>query len=123
MDARIINLQESPDRRSPKAGLTTTYPRLFQLSARPPTGLRVVSEDVEPPDLQPRFGRTLAYVTVGSQEVNTLLVERGYACVLFIPPNVPHQPVNLSATDAAQAIVARTDSNEQETVVPYHVRG
>ena len=41
---------------------------------------------------------------------------------LFIPPNVPHQPVNLSATDAAQAIVARTDSNEQETVVPYPVR-
>src|SRR5689334_8816825 len=38
---------------------------------------------------------------------------------LFIPPNVPHQPVNLSATEAAQAIVARTDANEQETVVPY----
>jgi len=42
---------------------------------------------------------------------------------LFIPPNVPHQPVNLSASEPAQAIVARTDSNEQETVVPYHVRG
>jgi len=34
-----------------------------------------------------RFGRTLAYVTVGGQEVNTLLVERGFACVLHIPPN------------------------------------
>lgn len=33
------------------------------------------------------FGRTLAYVTVGGQEVNTLMVERGYACVLHIPPN------------------------------------
>lgn len=40
--------------------------------------------DVECED---RFGRTLAYVTVGGQEVNTLLVERGYACVLHIPPN------------------------------------
>ena len=38
---------------------------------------------------------------------------------LFIPPNVPHQPVNLSATEPAHAIVARTDCNEQETVVPY----
>jgi uncharacterized RmlC-like cupin family protein len=38
---------------------------------------------------------------------------------VFIPPNVPHQPVNLSATEVAQAIVARTDANEQETVVPY----
>jgi micrococcal nuclease len=43
-----------------------------------------LSFDVERED---RFGRTLAYVTIGSQEVNTLLVERGYACVLYIPPN------------------------------------
>ncbi|MBX3155885.1 MAG: thermonuclease family protein [Deltaproteobacteria bacterium] len=34
-----------------------------------------------------RFGRTLAYVHVGNVEVNTFLVERGYACVLHIPPN------------------------------------
>ena len=33
------------------------------------------------------FGRTLAYVTVDGQEVNTLLVQRGYACVLYIPPD------------------------------------
>jgi uncharacterized RmlC-like cupin family protein len=38
---------------------------------------------------------------------------------LFIGPNVPHQPVNLSATDAARAIVARNDPREQEHVVPY----
>ena len=36
---------------------------------------------------------------------------------LYIPPNVPHQPVNLSQTDAAYAIVARNDPNEQEHVV------
>jgi micrococcal nuclease len=36
---------------------------------------------------QDMFGRTLAYVTVGDIEVNTLLVERGFACVLHIPPN------------------------------------
>ena len=34
-----------------------------------------------------RFGRLLAYVSVGAQEINSLLVERGYACVLYIPPN------------------------------------
>lgn len=34
-----------------------------------------------------RFGRLLAYVTVAGRDINTLLVERGYACVLQIPPN------------------------------------
>jgi uncharacterized RmlC-like cupin family protein len=38
---------------------------------------------------------------------------------LFIPADVPHQPVNLSATEPARAIVARNDANEQESVVPY----
>ncbi|NJO42254.1 MAG: cupin domain-containing protein [Cyanobacteria bacterium RU_5_0] len=38
---------------------------------------------------------------------------------LFIPPGVPHQPVNLSDTEAAQAIVARNDPTEQENVVLY----
>jgi uncharacterized RmlC-like cupin family protein len=38
---------------------------------------------------------------------------------LFIPPGLPHQPVNLSATETALAIVARNDAAEQESVVPY----
>lgn len=38
---------------------------------------------------------------------------------LFIPPGLPHQPVNLSATEAALAIVARNDPGERETVVKY----
>lgn len=33
-----------------------------------------------------RFGRTLAYVTVDGTEMNKLLVERGFGCVLSIPP-------------------------------------
>lgn len=40
--------------------------------------------DVECTDM---FGRLLAYVSVDGQEVNTLLVERGYACVLHISPD------------------------------------
>jgi micrococcal nuclease len=33
------------------------------------------------------YGRTLAYVTVDDLDINALLVERGAACVLFIPPD------------------------------------
>ncbi len=33
-----------------------------------------------------RFGRLLAYVAVDGREVNSLLVERGHACVLHVPP-------------------------------------
>ena len=36
---------------------------------------------------------------------------------LFIPPNVPHQPVNLSETEEVIAVVARNDPDEQESVV------
>jgi uncharacterized RmlC-like cupin family protein len=38
---------------------------------------------------------------------------------VFIPADLPHQAINLSATETAQAIVARNDPNEQESVVPY----
>lgn len=38
---------------------------------------------------------------------------------IFIPADVPHQPVNLSATEPAHALVARNDPNEQESVVMY----
>ena len=40
--------------------------------------------DVECED---RYGRLLAYVEVDGRDVNRLLVDRGYACVLHIPPN------------------------------------
>ena len=38
---------------------------------------------------------------------------------VFIPPNLPHQPINLSDTETAIGIVVRNDPNEQENVVPY----
>ena len=40
---------------------------------------------------------------------------------VFIPPNLPHQPFNLSDTETAIGIVVRNDPNEQENVVPYSV--
>lgn len=33
------------------------------------------------------YGRLLAYVRLGDRDVNALMVERGLACVLRIPPN------------------------------------
>ncbi len=36
---------------------------------------------------------------------------------VYIPANVPHMPYNLSATEPATAVVARTDPNEQESVI------
>ncbi len=37
---------------------------------------------------------------------------------LYIPADLPHKPINLSDTESAEAIVARTDPNEQESVEP-----
>jgi micrococcal nuclease len=50
---------------------------------------------------QDRFGRTLAYVTVGGQDVNRLLVARGYACVLHIPPDGDDRAADFVAAEAA----------------------
>jgi uncharacterized RmlC-like cupin family protein len=55
----------------------------------------------------------------GDRLRESLICEEGD--FLFIAPDVPHQPVNLSQSEAAVAIVARNDPNEQESVVPYHV--
>jgi uncharacterized RmlC-like cupin family protein len=36
---------------------------------------------------------------------------------LYIPAGMPHLPVNLSETEPCTAVVARTDPNEQESVM------
>ena len=38
---------------------------------------------------------------------------------LYIAADVPHQPVNLSDSEPAIAVVARSDPDEQEVVEPY----
>lgn len=40
---------------------------------------------------------------------------------LFVPPDVPHEAINLSATEPARAVVARNDPAEQDKVEPYHI--
>jgi len=44
-------------------------------------------------------------------------VETGPGDFLYIPPNTPHQPFNLSDSEPATAVAARTDPDEQESVV------
>ncbi|MFO1429828.1 MAG: cupin domain-containing protein [Candidatus Competibacteraceae bacterium] len=58
--------------------------------------------------VETRYGENLA---------KTVVNEAGD--FIFIPAGVPHQPINLSETEAALAIVARNDANEQEHVQPY----
>lgn len=66
------------------------------------TAIYLVSGRVET-----RYGERLQHTTVN---------EAGD--FLFIPAGVPHQPRNLSTTEAARAIVARNTAAEQESVVP-----
>lgn len=39
---------------------------------------------------------------------------------VYIPAGVPHVPINLSQTEPCVALIARTDPNEQESVVLLH---
>jgi len=56
---------------------------------------------------QDMFGRTLAYVSVAGQDVNRLLVERGYACVLHIPPDGDARAGEFLALEAAARAARR----------------
>jgi micrococcal nuclease len=56
---------------------------------------------------QDRYGRTLAYVTAGGHDVNRLLVERGYACVLHIPPDGDARAAEFEAVAAAARAAGR----------------
>jgi uncharacterized RmlC-like cupin family protein len=53
----------------------------------------------------------------GAELENSIVSREGE--FVFIRPDVPHQPINLSATEPAVALVARNDPNEQESVVHY----
>ena len=51
-------------------------------------------------ECEDRFDRLLAWVSVQGREVNRLLVERGYACVLFIKPNGAAREAEFDALEA-----------------------
>ena len=58
--------------------------------------------------------------TAGSKHLCMHIVVIPPTEFLFIPPNLPHQPFNISDTEEVIAVVARSDPNEQESVVVYH---
>jgi uncharacterized RmlC-like cupin family protein len=51
--------------------------------------------------------------------ISAIIADSTKLCMhlVVIPPNVPHQPVNLSEIEEVIAVVARNDPNEQESVV------
>lgn len=55
----------------------------------------------------------------GARLENELISEAGE--FLFVPAGVPHEAVNLSATEVARAVVARNHPAEQDQVQPYVV--
>ena len=57
-------------------------------------------------ECEDRYDRLLAYVSVDGREVNSLLVERGFACVLYIPPNGTDREAEFDALEAT----ARSES-------------
>jgi micrococcal nuclease len=50
-------------------------------------GSNAVQFNMDLVEREDQFGRTLAYVTVDGMEVNRLILERGFGCLLHIPPN------------------------------------
>jgi uncharacterized RmlC-like cupin family protein len=70
------------------------------------TGLYILEGKVEN-----RFGEGLK---------ESVVTEKGD--FLFIPPGVPHQPINLSDTEPALAIICRNIPSEEEPVVLYEVK-
>jgi len=54
----------------------------------------------------------------GEKLENSVICEEGD--FVYINADVPHQPINLSATEPAMALVARNDGSEQEHVVAYN---
>ena len=94
----------------------------------PSTGARGISMNlvVIPPGgaAEPHSHRgfeTAVYVIEGRVHVrhgdglaDSTFIEAGD--FLFIPAEMPHQPVNLSSTEAARCVVARNDAHEQENV-------
>jgi len=65
---------------------------------------------------------TAIYVISGESEMwygenlsQHLVVKAGE--FLYIPAGMPHLPANMSKTDPCTAVIARTDPNEQESVV------
>jgi micrococcal nuclease len=68
-------------------------------------GARVELDDDEV--CRDRFDRRLAYVAHDGRDVGRLLVERGYACVLHVPPTGDERLADYRAAEAAARAAGR----------------
>ena len=48
-----------------------------------------------------KYDRLLAYITVGSRDVNLDMIQKGFACVLYIPPDGESRHVEFETAQAA----------------------
>lgn len=119
--------------RSPQEVLTKQKIPYFLGISKASTGAKGISMNlvVIPPgaSAEPHSHRdfeTGIYVLQGKVETRygeglSKSVINGAGDFVFIPPDLPHKPTNLSQTETAIAVVVRNDPNEQENVVPYEV--
>ena len=84
---RLIGV-DTPETVKPATPIQCFGPEASAYAHRTLTGEQVtLAYDVDRYD---RYGRTLAYVYVGSTFFNLDLIQRGYAVVLTVPPDVAH---------------------------------
>jgi micrococcal nuclease len=90
----------TPETHHPTKGVECYGPEAAAFTDRELTGRRVGLElDVEHRDT---YGRLLAYVIVDGRRFNDVLLERGYARLLVIPPNGVHGHTMLAEELAAR---------------------
>ena len=90
----------TPETHHPTKGVECFGPEAAAFTDRELTGRRVELElDVEHRD---KYGRLLAYVIVDGRRFNDVLLERGYARLLVIPPNGVHGATMLDEELAAR---------------------
>jgi len=116
-DAETMSKQSLPYFLGVSAASTGARGISMNLVVIPPTGA------AEPHSH--RGYETAIYMMKGKLEVrhgaglaNSTFVEAGD--FIFLPADLPHQPVNRSTEEPALAIVARNDPNEQESVELFH---
>ena len=90
----------TPETHHPTKGVECFGPEAAAFTDRELTGRRIELElDVEHRDI---YGRLLAYVIVDGRRFNDVLLERGYARLLVIPPNGVHGRTMLAEELAAR---------------------
>jgi len=92
---------DTPETHHPTKGVQCFGPEAARFARRSLSGAQVRLEgDVEDRDI---YGRTLAYVYLGDERFNDVLLRRGFARLLVIAPNRAHGREMLDAELAARA--------------------